>query len=330
MNTDSFHSTTQDGRPRVVCVGETMLMLAPPPPELLEYCFQFTCYSGGSESNVAIGLERLGMHAGWVGKLPRNALGRKTVNEIRSFGVDTSAVVWSDQGRVGIFFVEWGASPRPLSTIYDRANSAATTMVASDLDWQYLAQAEWIHLTGITPALSEACRECTREIAARAQHLGIRVSFDMNFRSLLWDEGQAREVCRGILPYASLLVATERDMGILSQRCADREVVLRDVVAGSSLDVAVMTLGTEGSIGYDGSDYYRSLGYEVQVVNRLGAGDAFTAGLLYGYMTSGLQVGLDYGGAMAALKMTVPQNTPLIDRLDVERLLKGRHLDLVR
>jgi len=318
------------GAIRVVCVGETMIMFAPPRYELIEHCMHFTAYSGGAESNVAIGLARLGVSAGWIGKLPCNALGRKIVNRIRAYGVDTSAVIWTNEGRVGTFFVEWGGQPRPLLTIYDRRASAATTMVADDLDWDYVAGAQWLHLTGITLALSPTCRASTREIAFRARALGLRVSFDVNYRSLLWTEQEARCACQEVLPLVDLLIATESDAAMLLGVRLDRGEALRRLFAEHSHEAVVMTLGHEGSIAYDGETVHTSPGYHVQEVNRLGAGDAFDAGLLFGYLESGLEAGLDYGGAMAALKMTIPQNTPLVNREDVERLLAGRSLDVLR
>lgn len=332
MTGEAVPKQRKRGAVRVVCVGETMLMFAPPRYELIEHCVQFVSYSGGAESNVAMGLARLGVPAGWIGKLPRNALGRKVVNEIRAYGVDTSAVIWAEEGRVGTFFVEWGAHPRPLMTIYDRANSAATTMVADDLDWDYVAGAQWLHLTGITPALSATCRASTREIAARARALGLKVSFDVNYRSLLWNEEEARLACQEILPFVSLLITTESDAAMLLAADLGREEALRRMFQDRSHEAVVMTLGGEGSMAYDGERVYTSPGRSVEVVNRLGAGDAFDAGLLFGYLGSGLhlQAGLDYGGAMAALKMTIPQNTPLINREDLDRLLSGGSLDLLR
>jgi 2-dehydro-3-deoxygluconokinase len=315
---------------RVVCLGETMLMFAPPRYERMEHCAQFTAYSGGSESNVAIGLARLGVRAGWIGKLPHNALGRKVVNGIRAYGVDTSACIWTDEGRVGTFFVEWGAHPRPLETIYDRTGSAAATLTADEIDWDYVERAEWLHLTGITPALSETCRRSTVEIARRTRELDCKLSFDVNYRSLLWSPSQARQACDEILPHVNLLVATEADACMLVGQELQREALLARLFNTYTPDAAVLTCGADGSLAYDGARTYRSSGYRVQVVNRLGAGDAFVAGLLYGYMASGLQAGLDYGTATAALKMTVPQNTPLIDRAEVERLLTGRNLDVIR
>ena len=307
-----------------------MLMFAPPPHQTIEYALQFTALNGGAESNVAIGLERLDVHAGWIGKLPGNALGRKIVNEIRSFGVDTTAVVWSETGRVGIFFFEWSASPRPMRTIYDRADTAASTLGADELDWDYVAGAEWLHLTGITPALSDTCRQCTREIAQRAQALGLGVCFDVNYRSLLWSREQARAACDEILPHVDLLVGTEDDLRMLCDGLTDRRSILVDLCQRWGILAAVMTVGEAGSMAYAHGELLTSPGYKVATVNRLGAGDAFVAGLLYGYMRSGLQAGLDYGGAMAALKMTIPQNTPLVNREDVEGLLTGRDVGLVR
>lgn len=250
--------------------------------------------------------------------------------ELRSFGVDTSRVIWADKGRVGTFSVEWGASPRPLTTIYDRGNSAATTMVADELDWGYVAGAQWLQLTGITPAISETCKRSTREIAARAHRLGLKVFFDVNYRSLLWTPTQARAACERILPYVGLLTGTERDMAMLLGETLEPEHALERLFASHNFDAVVMTLGAKGSVAYDGQSLYFSPGYDVETVNRLGAGDAFDAGLLYGYLRHGLQAGLEYGSAMAALKMTIPQNIPIVNREHVERLIAGRNVDLDR
>ncbi|MEA3406941.1 MAG: sugar kinase [Chloroflexota bacterium] len=316
--------------PRVICLGETMLMFAPPRHELIEYSIDFKAYHGGSESNVAIGLERLGIHAGWVSKLPHNALGRKVVNELRAFGVDTSSVVWTEEGRVGLFFFEWAAPPRPLMTIYDRRHTAVSTLVADDLDWDYIAGAEWLHMTGITPCLSDTCRLSVPEIAKRARAAGVKVSFDVNYRSLLTTRDEACRRYTAILPYVNLLIATEEDAQMFLDEPMDREKTVRTLFSENDFDAVVMTLGEEGSIAYDGTSVYTASGYEVETVNRLGAGDAFVAGLLYGYLHQGLGQGLNYGMAMAALKMTIPQNIPLVNKEDVERLLAGRHIDVVR
>ncbi|MFO7698366.1 MAG: sugar kinase [Anaerolineae bacterium] len=309
---------------RVVCLGETMLMLAPPAYETLEHSEQYVAYNGGAESNVAIGLERLGIHAGWIGKLPDNALGHKLVNQIRAQGVDTRAVVWSPGGRVGTFFVEWGAPPRPLRTIYDRAGSAASTLEADELNWDYIAHAEWLVLTGITPALSDVCFLTTSAVAQRATQLGVKIAFDVNYRALLWDPPSARAALAEILPSVHLLVGTESDLRLLHEDGASREEILSRLVTSYGLDAAVMTLGSEGCLAYGGQRFLTAEAYAVQTVNRLGAGDAFLAGLLYGYLTLDLDAGLHYGMAMSALKLTIPQNIPLVRSEDVVALVAGR------
>ena len=288
--TDTTHA---ERAVRVVCLGETMLMFAPPRFELIERCDHFTAYSGGSESNVAIGLERLGVHAGWIGKLPDNALGRKVVNGIRAYGVDTSACVWTARGRVGTFFVEWGAHPRPLKTIYDRAGSAAATLVADDLDWDYIERAGWLHLTGITPALSATCRRSTLEIVRRARARDCTISFDVNYRALLWSPDEARAAWGEILPHVDLLIATEADAALLLDRACPRDEALRRLYEAYTPDAVVLTCGAEGSVAYDGRACYRAPGHEVQAVNRLGAGDAYDAGLIYGTLTEGLQAAMN-------------------------------------
>jgi 2-dehydro-3-deoxygluconokinase len=329
-----------DQIPRVFCLGETMLMFAPSGHALIEESRQFTAYIGGSEANVAVGLERLGIHTGWIGKLPRNALGRKVVNGIRAYGVDTSAVIWASEGRVGTFYVEWGAPPRPTKTIYDRAHSAATTLTADDVDWDKVAQAGWLHLTGITPALSATCRESVPEIVRRARALDVKVAFDLNYRALLWSPEKACAAWQTILPHVNLIIAAEADAVLLASHSAsssdltqtpsNREPLVKHIFDVYQPDAIALTCGGDEGITYDGDNLYRLPTYPLQVVNRIGAGDAFAAGLLYGILTANLQTGLKYGNAMAALKMTVPQNLPLIEREDVRRLIAGDRAYLMR
>ncbi len=305
-------------------------MLAPPGHELMEHSETFRALIGGAEANVAVGLERLGVHAGWIGKLPRNALGRWVENGTRRYGVDTSAVIWSNQGRVGTFFVEFGATPRATKTIYDRAASAATTLTADELDWDYVGRAAWLHMTGITPALGEICRASTPDIVRRARALGVKVSFDLNYRSKLWPPAEARASWREILPDVDLIITTEADAELLLDAATDQDTALRAIFETYRPEAVVITCGGRGSIAYDGDETVNFPSWKLESVNRLGAGDAFAAGLLYGLINADLRTGLAYGNAMSALKFTIPQNLPLIDREDVERLLAGENVRLVR
>lgn len=314
----------------VVCIGETMLMFSPPRYELIEHCDTFRVYNGGAESNVAIGLERLGVHTAWISKLPQNALGRKVVQVIRSYGVDTSRVIWTEKGRVGLFFVEFGAQPRPHTTIYDRADSAAATLGMKELDWTFMSRAQLLHLTGITPALSEVSRQTTIQAAEKAQAMGLCVSFDVNYRSLLWTPEEARKAFEEILPHVNLLITTQADAALLLEREGEPRQTLHSLRERYGCDIIVLTLGPEGSMAFDGETFYRGAAYSLQEVNRLGAGDAFDVGLIYGWLRSDVQLGLDYGGGMAALKHTIPQNIPLLNKEDIERLIHGTRLDVRR
>lgn len=328
-----MHHTTAP--PRILCLGETMIMFAPPGHELMEHSPTFRALIGGAEANVAVGLVRLGLTAGWIGKLPRNAMGRWVINGTRRYGVDTAGVVWAETGRVGTFYVEFGAKPRPTKTIYDRAGSAATTLTADELDWDYIAGAQWLHLTGITPALSATCRAAVPEIVRRARSLGVQVSFDLNYRSKLWAPADARAAWAEILPHTNLIITTEPDAALVldaevNRSRQGRETAVRRLFDAYGPDAVVLTCSGDGSLTYDGREVHTLPTWPLEPVNRLGAGDAFVAGLLYGLIKADLRTALAYGNAMSALKFTIPQNLPLIDREDVERLLAGSDLRLVR
>ena len=307
-----------------------MLMFSPPPYETIEHADSFRCHLGGAEVNVAIGLARLGLTAGWIGKLPRNALAERIVNQTRAQGVDTSAVVWCDEGRVGTFFFEAAPEPRPQITIYDRAESAAASLTSDELDWDYIAGAEWLHLTGITPAISPTCRTTVSRLAEFAKRNGLKISFDVNYRELMWTRDESKSTLSDLLEFVDLLIGTEDDLTMFTHGQPSREAALRQLVEDHSLEAAVMTLDSEGSEAFDGRHVHNTPGHTTQVVNRLGAGDAFVAGLLYGYLTADLETGLRYASAMAALKMTIPQNTPLVDKEAVDQLVAGNNRSLVR
>jgi len=318
-----------DRYPEVVTIGETMLMFAPPPFHRIEYADIFMAMIGGAEANVAIGLQRLGVSSAWISKLVDNPLGRKILNTIRGFGVDVSRVVLTKEGRIGIFFVEFGAEPRPLRTIYDRKGSAITTFKSNEIDWEYVGHAKLLHQTGITPALSSCCRDLTLEAAEKAREMGVKNSFDINYRSLLWKPDEARRILDMILPNIDILISTLSDACLMLEDELPPETAASEMQKKYGCEVVVITLGEEGSIAKS-DKIYRGRPYHSTEVNRLGAGDAFAAGFLYGYLKKGVQAGLEYGGAMAALKFTVPLNIPVIDKEEVDDLLKGVRGEVIR
>ena len=318
-----------DGNPEAVTIGETMLMFAPPPFHRIEYANVFMAMIGGAEANVAIGLQRLGMESGWISKLVDNPLGRKILNTIRGYGVDVSRVVLTKKGRIGIFFVEFGAEPRPLKTIYDREGSAITTLEPSEIDWEYVGRAKLLHQTGITPALSSCCRNLTLKAAEKAKEMGLKNSFDINYRSLLWKPDEARRTLSIILSNVDILISTLKDANMMLEDELPPEEAAAKMRKEYGCEVVVITLGAEGSIARSDRTY-RGRAYHSTEVNRLGAGDAFAAGFLYGYLKKGVQAGLEYGGAMAALKFTVPVNVPVLDKEEIHDLLKGVKEGVIR
>ena len=318
-----------NGKPEAITIGETMLMFAPPRFHRIEYADVFVVMIGGAEANVAIGLQRLGMPSGWISKLVDNPLGRKILNTIRGYGVDVSRVVLTRNGRIGIFFVEFGVEPRPLRTIYDRKGSAITTLETREIDWEYVSHAKLLHQTGITPALSSRCRNLTLKAAEKAREMGLKNSFDINYRSLLWKPDEARRTLDAILPNVDILISTLDDANLMLEDEMPPEVAATNLQREYGCEVVVITLEAEGSIAKS-DKIYRGRAYHPKEINRLGAGDAFAAGFLYGYLKKGVKAGLEYGGAMAALKFTVPLNIPVIDKEDIHNLLRGVKEGVVR
>ncbi|MBC8230411.1 hypothetical protein H8E77_12765 [bacterium] len=186
-------------------------------------------------------------------------------------------------------------------------------------------------LTGITPALSETCRRTTIEIVKRAQAIDLPVSFDVNYRALLWGKEEAKQAFDEILPNVNIIVATQPDAVLLLGTESNPPEMLQRLKSKYECDIVALTLGSKGSMAFDGDDFYEGFAHPIEEqVNRLGAGDAFDAGLLYGYLKSDLQTGLHYGQAMAALKHTVPQNIPILNQEDIERLIQGKKTDILR
>ncbi|MGA9191580.1 MAG: sugar kinase, partial [Anaerolineales bacterium] len=198
--------------PEVIAFGEAMIRLAPPDFQRLEQATALKMTVGGSELTVAAAVARLGLDAGWVSRLPDNALGRLAQNKAREFGVDTSKIVWTNEQRMGIYFVEFGASPRPSSVIYDRSHSAISQMKPGEADWaEVFSGAKWFHTSGITPALSDSVAEVTAEAMRTAKDMGLTVSYDLNYRAKLWSQEKSRAVQEPLMELVDVLITTEED-----------------------------------------------------------------------------------------------------------------------
>ena len=200
----------------VVTFGEAMIRFSPPNYQRLEQANSLDVQIGGGELNVAVGVARLGLKSTWVSRLPKNPLGRLMENRVRQAGVDISNLLCSDDGRLGLYFVEFGASPRASSVFYDRAHSAISTIKPGEVDWKkVLAGAKWFHTSGITPALSDSAAEVTREALQAARQAGAMVSYDLNYRGKLWTPEKAQAVQEPLMEFVDVLITTEEDTGVV-------------------------------------------------------------------------------------------------------------------
>ena len=318
---------------KVVTLGEAMIRLSPPDFRRLEQAGSFDAIVGGGELNVAVGVARLGLESAWVSKLPRNPLGRMVRNKAREQGVDTCHIVWSDSGRVGLYFLEFGASPRASSVLYDRAHSAISTLGPGEVDWKKaLEGCKVFHVSGITPALSKSCAEATLKAVKQAKASGAKVSFDVNYRKKLWTPEEANACLVPMMEFVDFLITTEEDTGVVFgiREKSYREVAVKlnerfgfEVVAITLREDLSVLKNNWSAFAYANGQFHESRKYECELIDRVGAGDSFTAGFIYGYSTGDVQKGVDYGAAFSAIKHSIPGDLNWATLEEVETLLKG-------
>lgn len=325
----------------IVTFGEAMLRLSPPNYQRLEQTRIFDVNVGGSELNVAVGATRFGMKTCWVSKLPKNSLGYLIRNRTQEFGVDCSHIIWSDTGRVGLYFLELGASPRASSVLYDRIGSAISTIKPGEVDWEKIFQnSRHFHVSGITPALSNSTAEVTAEALKAAKKAGCTTSYDLNYRKKLWPPEKARKIQEPMMIYVDILITTEEDTNIVFEiKENNYEKVAEKLAQIFKFKVVAITLREDLSvlrnnwtaIVYQDGKIFKDRKYEVEIVDRVGAGDSFTSGFLYGWIKlNDIEKGLRYGNAFAALKHTIPGDFNWSTMEDVENQLKGQGLRILR
>ncbi len=324
----------------VVTFGEAMVRLSPPNFRRLEQARSLDVQVGGAELNTAVALARLGRSAAWVSRLTDNPLGRLVANQAREAGVSTEHVVWTDEDRVGLYFLEFGAAPRASSVLYDRKGAAIAGIQPGMVPWgRVFAGARWFHVTGITPALSATAAETTREALQAARAAGVHTSIDLNYRVKLWSQAEAGQWMAQLMPYCDVLVTTEEDTErVFGIRGKDHEDGAAQLARRFSLRAVAVTLrenplvwkNTWTAILWSDGKVLRTRTYEVEIVDRLGAGDSFAAGLIHGLLDRDLQKGLDYGVAASAIKHSIPGDFAWITRGEVEALLQGPGLRISR
>lgn len=332
---------------RYVTFGEVMLRLAPPDREVFLQTPGFNATFGGAEANVAVSLANYGENVSFVTALPENAVADACVRELRGFGVDTGYIRRSGE-RVGIYYAEPGASMRPSKVIYDRAHSAVSEIATGDFDWDKIFEgATWFHTTGITPAISSGTAAVTLEAMKAARKRGIKISCDLNYRKKLWKWGKTpKEVMTEIAQYIDVMIANEEDC----QKCLGIELDV-DVTSGK-LDpkkyqklaakimeqfpnVSKLAVSLRESVSADWNnwsvvlatkdDFYISKKYEIRdIVDRIGGGDSFGSGLIWGLNNlDGPQSAIEFAAAASALKHTIYGDYNRISVKDVMTLAGG-------
>jgi len=325
----------------VVTFGESMVRLSPPNFQRLEQTRNLNVNVGGAELNVAVGVTRFGLKSAWVSKLPKNALGYMIRDRAQEFGVDCSHIVWSDKGRAGLYFVEFGASPRASSVLYDRANSAISMIQPGEVDWaKVFTGSKHFHMSGITPALSVSAAQTTVEAMKAAKKAGCTVSYDLNYRKKLWTPADAKKIQEPMMSDVDILITTEEDTNVVfGIKEKDYEAAAEKLAKTFNFKVVAITLREDLSvwrnnwtaIAYQGGKLYKDRKYEVEIVDRVGAGDSFTSGFLYGWIREkDVQKGVQYGNAFAAMKHTVPGDFNWNTLEEVENQLKGGGLRISR
>ncbi|MFN8473115.1 MAG: sugar kinase [Anaerolineae bacterium] len=284
--------------------GEVMLRLSVPVGRRLETTYRLDVVPGGSEGNVAYALARLGRRSAWVSSLPVNPLGRIIANHLRGAGVDLDGVIWSSTGRVGTYYVEFSAPPRPIQVVYDRADSCISRLRPEQINWPAFLDTRLIHISGITPALSPSCRAITEQAIAQARAAGVQVSFDVNYRQKLWTEAKAREVLEPLVRGIDLLLCSQVDARRVFECRGTTEDIVKQLVDRTGARHVVVSCGDQGAMAWDGQQVIYEQALPVHIVDRLGAGDALAAGVIHGWLNGSLAQGLRYGVVVAALALS--------------------------
>jgi 2-dehydro-3-deoxygluconokinase len=326
---------------KVVTFGELLLSLSVKGNHRLVQAEEFTARYTGAEANVAVSLAHFGVEAYAVSKVPAHEVGQACINTLRRFGVNTEHVVRGGD-RLGLLYMETGASQRPTKVIYDRSPSSFRQLQSGDLDWDaVLAGKDWFHFSGTAPALGESVRKVLAEGLAAARRLGLTVSCDCNYRSKLWSFDEAGEVLTALLPQVNVVICGRDDPQKIFGIPADQlqgpdgpsenhaaEVFRRrfnlDAVAMTFRESLSASVNRYSALICQKSRICRSRQYEIQIVDRVGGGDAFAAGLIFG-LISGYdpQRTIDFAVAAACLKHSIPGDFNLVSREEVEQLLAG-------
>lgn len=325
-------------------LGEIMLRLSTPGYQRFVQAKSFDVNYGGGEANVAISLANFGEDACFISKIPNNEIGDSAINSLREFGVDTKGIVRGGD-RLGIYYLETGDSVRPSKVVYDRANSSIATAKAGEFKFRKLFKdVDWLHVTGITPALGKNAQKITQKALKTAHEMGVTISFDLNFRAKLWTKKQAQECMIPLMEYVDYVIGNEEDaeacLGFVSGSDVNSGKIdadgyapmLKEMCEKFRLKGAASSLRESHSANDNGwsgvlwtnGKFYKSAHYELHIVDRVGGGDSFAAGLIYGLSHyEDPEKAINFAVANSALKHTIPGDYNHATLKEVESLMAG-------
>ena len=330
---------------KIVTLGEIMLRLSTPGVSRFVQSESFNVVYGGGEANVAVSVANYGHEAYFVTKLPEHEIGQSAINALRRYGVNTSHVVRGGE-RVGLYYLETGASMRPSKVIYDRAESSIATATHDEFDWEAIFKGvQWFHFSGITPALSDSAAELTKVALQQAKKFGVTTSVDLNYRKKLWTPEKAQSIMRPLMQYVDVCIGNEEDaelvlgfkpkgVDVASGKLDIKgyHTIFKEMKEAFGFKMIATSLRESYSANhngwsillYDGTEFFQSKRYEINpIVDRVGGGDSFSGGLIHGLLTRGHQEACEFAAAASALKHTIPGDFNQVSEQEVNTLLKG-------
>lgn len=330
---------------KIVTMGEIMLRLSTEGNSRFVQSDSFDVNYGGGEANVAVSLQNYGNETYFVSKVPAHEIGQAAINSLRRFGVHTDHVARGGE-RLGIYYLETGSSLRPSKVIYDRAHSSISEATLADFNFdEIFRDADWFHWSGITPALSDSTAECLRQALIAAKKAGVTVSCDLNFRAKLWTAEKAQQVMRPLMQYVDVCIGNEEDAQMCLGFRPDADVeggktdadgykgIFQGMMKMFGFKYVVSTLRESFSAShngwkamiYDGKEFYVSRRYDINpIVDRVGGGDSFSAGIIHGLANGQTQQwALEFAVAASALKHTIPGDVNMVSLSEVESLMAG-------
>lgn len=330
---------------KIVTFGELMLRLKTPDNLRFVQSETFEATYGGGEANVCVSMSNYGHDAYFMSALPNNAIGDAAENSLRKYGVHTDYVI-RNKNRMGIYYLEAGASVRASKVIYDRADSAVCNIKTSDFDLEAIFKdADWFHWSGITPAIDERTAAVLLDACKVAKKMGVKVSVDLNFRKKLWSTEQSQKIMRPLMEYVDVCIGNEEDLALSLGFVSDKidvtkghldeeayKIILKEALETFNFEKICATLRVSHSasdngwsaIMYNGTDFITSKKYELRIVDRVGGGDSFASGLICGLLDKpNDQEAIEFAVAASALKHTILGDFNLVSKEEVEELAAG-------